>query len=256
MSALEDSQENVPVAVPGDEQDHSQDLFAPPENPAGASAGSKEILNKLVKMEKILQELSADVLYLKRQSEQKGQSFLMEECSFKKKLNTYLREKFSANPWLNTTSDIGFKNEVKSHLDKEGFKGQGHAFKMVVQWSASKFTDYRNQLRRKISLDIKSGKDVQAMELDEFSKVFLGPFCNSSDVLAPKRRQLSLLLRSFLNKHKLNTNGSDEVEFFLDFWGKFKDYFGEIQVINDPEKWKVLQELDSRRTKRRQEPAV
>lgn len=36
------------------------------------------------------------------------------------------------------------------------------------------------------------------------------------------------------------------MEFFLDFWGKFKDYFGEIQVINDPEKWKVLQELDSR----------
>ncbi|CAC5382729.1 HARBI1 [Mytilus coruscus] len=60
------------------------------------------------------------------------------------------------------------------------------------------------------------------------------------------------LKRSFLHKNKLNLNGSDEVEFFLDFWGKFKDYFGEVELVNDPEKWKILQEMDSRRTKKRQ----
>ena len=49
----------------------------------------------------------------------------------------------------------------------------------------------------------------------------------------------------------MNNKGSDEVEFVVDFWGKFKNYVQEVEKKEDPEKWKKLQELDARRTKHR-----
>lgn len=85
----------------------------------------------------------------------------METCTFKKKLNTYLRSKFSQNPWLNSQTDIDFKMEVKRHLRQEGFTDDASAYKTVVSWCTSKFTDLRNQLRRKILFEVKGGKDLR-----------------------------------------------------------------------------------------------
>lgn len=46
--------------------------------------------------------------------------------------------------------------------------------------------------------------------------------------------------------------GSDEFEFFLDFWGKFKEYHAAVEESEDQEKWRKLEDMDTRRTKRRQ----
>ncbi|XP_071139046.1 uncharacterized protein [Mytilus edulis] len=103
--------------------------------------------------------------------------------------------------------------------------------------------------------DIKNGKDVQAMPLQEFCKTYLESYASSASVDvcdSPERIQVCLVLMSFMHSQKLNVEGSDELEFFTDFWAKVGEYYDEVTKKDDERKWDKLKMLDNRRMTQRQ----
>ncbi|CAG2215157.1 unnamed protein product [Mytilus edulis] len=103
--------------------------------------------------------------------------------------------------------------------------------------------------------DIKNGKDVQAMPLQEFCKTYLESYASSASIDvgdSPERIWFCLVL-------KLNVEGSDELEFFGNFWAKVGEYYDEVTKKDDERKWDRLKMLDRRRMTQRkaaQQPAA
>ncbi|XP_063425515.1 uncharacterized protein LOC134709277 [Mytilus trossulus] len=254
MSLVLDSQEEGDLS----QRDLFAEALSSEQDPGHYAQGipqnvGNEILKTLMKLEKNLEGVMKDVAALKRQ--QNDGAFSMETCTFKKRLNVFLKEKFSRCPWLKTQSDLEFKNEVRKCLKQDNFQTNTLAYRSVNQWATTRFTEYRNQLRRKLMSDIKNGKDVQAMPLQEFCKTYLESYASSASVDvgdSPERIQVSLVLRSFTHSQKLNVEGSDELEFFTDFWAKVMEYYDEVTKKDDERKWDKLKMLDNRRMTQRQ----
>ncbi|CAC5357347.1 unnamed protein product [Mytilus coruscus] len=102
---------------------------------------------------------------------------------------------------------------------------------------------------------IKNGKDVQAIPLQDFCKTYLESYASSASIDvgdSPDRIQFCLVLRSFLHSKKLNVEGSDELEFFDDFWAKIGEYYEEVVKTDDERKWDRLRIIDNRRMTQRQ----
>ncbi|VDI35284.1 Hypothetical predicted protein [Mytilus galloprovincialis] len=66
--------------------------------------------------------------------EQKA-AFSIDTCTFKKKLCSYLKDRFTCNPWLDPTSDVEFKNENKI-LRANGLAKETSAYKQAVSFAS------------------------------------------------------------------------------------------------------------------------
>ncbi|XP_052076594.1 uncharacterized protein LOC127714552 isoform X2 [Mytilus californianus] len=251
MSAYEDSQEERQDDLPS----QSQDLF-PEEVQSSASlddnigrqilAELKSLQNRMGKMEENMTEMQRKLL-----NAEKKAAFSIDSCTFKKKLCSYLKDRFTSNPWLEPTSDVEFKNEVKKFLRADGLAKDTSAYKQVVSFSSSKYADLRNQLRRKIFQELTEGKnDLQSLQIDDFAKVILSSFCSALESYDSQERiKLCLVLRSFLHKRGLFATKQS----IPDFWDKFKNYFMETTKGANDEKWEKLAGIDSRRIIKRLE---
>ncbi|XP_069109517.1 uncharacterized protein [Argopecten irradians] len=216
----------------------SQDLFV---DNVSDNVG-RQILAQLQKMDKRLDAMSKDISKLKS-SIPTSNSFTMMACSFKRKLLIFLKNMFTKKPWLNQQADMEFKTEIRRLLKKEGFNNDSDAYRTVVQWATSKFTDLRNQLRRKIIQEITAGNSIMAMTVEEFCKKFLGPFISASeDVTSEDRVRLCLVLRSFIHKKKIG-DGNE----CIDFWGSFHSFYGQVLDSEEERKWERLASIDQRR---------
>ncbi|VDI83833.1 Hypothetical predicted protein [Mytilus galloprovincialis] len=54
-----------------------------------------------------------------------------------------------------------------------------------------------------------------------------------------------------MHSQKLNVEGSDELEFFGNFWAKVGEYYDEVTKKDDDRKWDRLKMLDRRMTQRK-----
>ncbi|XP_052075509.1 uncharacterized protein LOC127712966 [Mytilus californianus] len=143
------------------------------------------------------------------------------------------------------------KNEVQKCLRIDGVGERNNvAYKVVCQYAAQRYTEYRNQLRRKLIADIKAGKDVQSSAIDKFAEDYLAVYLSAGQQSDSRdRMQLCIILRSFLHTKKLNLDGSDSLEFYCNFWQTFKEYHDKTMkdIKNDAKRMDKLQEIDSRR---------
>ncbi|XP_052063938.1 uncharacterized protein LOC127703940 [Mytilus californianus] len=113
-----------------------------------------------------------------------------------KKLNIFLKNQFTRIPWLDIKTNTEFKNEVNRNLKNDGYTNDAMAFKSVITWSLGRYTDYRNQLRRKIITELKK-EDLAVVPIEEFAQSIIGGYCSSGvDDSSPERTQLCLLLVS------------------------------------------------------------
>ncbi|XP_078309542.1 uncharacterized protein LOC144617944 [Crassostrea virginica] len=126
--------------------------------------------------------------------------FMMSTCSFKNTLHHFLRNLFSKTLWLNVPSEE-FQSEIKRCLHRDGWDNDTGVFKTVCSFSYVKFTEFRNQLRRKLAEHKKT--DPRSMLLQEFCRIIFAPFVKSGEsLLSKERRQNALLIRSYLYRQK------------------------------------------------------
>lgn len=238
----------------------SQDLFEPvlvnsnntlpEERPLTLS----DIMHKLNSMDKKIETMQAEIKQLKDQ--QHSNVFHIDTCSFKKRLNTSLKLRFSRKLWLEPSVDVEFKEEVNIFIKQEGFAKDPSVYKQVLSFASSKFSDFRNQLRRKIFKELKEGKrDLQSLSIEEFTTLLMENFVKDSGELSAndaQRVHLCLLLRSFLYKGKLLFPTSSCP---ADFWEQFKVFYEQSvdKIKQGAEKWQTLLELDKKRVQKRRE---
>ncbi|CAG2229331.1 unnamed protein product [Mytilus edulis] len=183
--------------------------------------------------------------------QKKKAAFSIDTCTFKKKFCSYLKDKFTCNPWLEPGSDVEFKNEVKKYLRADGLAKDTSAYKQVVSFASSKYADLRNQLRRKIFQELTEGKnDLQSLQIDDFAKVILSSFCSALESYDSQERiQLCLIIRSFLHRRGLFATKQS----IPDFWNKLQIFYNETTKGAGDEKWEILAGIDSRRIIKRLE---
>ncbi|VDI83432.1 Hypothetical predicted protein [Mytilus galloprovincialis] len=177
-------------------------------------------------LEKKIDRLNEEVCGQKKAA---ASNFNIDTCTFKKKLNIFLKNSFSKRPWLQTQIDHEFKAEVQRHLKSEGYSSDPSAYKQII-----------NEQKKEPILG--------RINIEEFAAVILTPYCSLGEkVDSQDRVRFCLILRSFM--HKKNMLDSCEVlEVTADFWQYFKDFYEENMSSADcPRKWEVLAGIDKKR---------
>ncbi|CAG2236631.1 unnamed protein product [Mytilus edulis] len=179
--------------------------------------------------------------------QKKKAAFSIDTCTFKKKFCSYLKDKFTCNPWLEPGSDVEFKNEVKKYLRADGLAKDTSAYKQVVSFASSKYADLRNQLRRKIFQELTEGKnDLQSLQIDDFAKVILSSFCSALESYDSQERiQLCLII---VRGASLPPNRAFQTFGTSCRYSTMKPPRGA-----GDEKWEILAGIDSRRIIKRLE---
>lgn len=225
----------------------SQDLFADVvpnyDNPAQVNPSDiKEILKEL-------RNLRAEVAELKSLMKQPNQTFQMSACSFKDTLHHFLRNLFTKTLWLKV-KDEEFQAEVKKCLANEGFGTDSSAFRKVCSFSYVKFTEFRSQLKR--SLTMKTRKtDLRGLNLNEFCKAIFEPFCRAGEnVCSQERRHNALLIRTFMYRQKVFTLDAAQMPTSALSWEDFKAFHDTHDSQGNSERRQKMEENDGKRRSR------
>lgn len=237
-----DSQETIPEteSLAGG----SQDLFLNP--PASVrNDRTDEIIRKLDKLTGDVALLRREVAELRGKSPASAKAFNINTASCKRRFNLYLRSRFSCRPWLEVKSD-DFKNEVHTCLAMDDMRTNPAAFQGMVSHSLHKFTELRNQFRRKILADKQS---IPCKGLGELCYDIFHSYSKADEcTLSQDRMHATILLRHFLHKKRYFNDGTS-----ASFWAEFRSFWEEIEKDGRPQKWERLEEIDKRRTERARE---
>ncbi|XP_078328374.1 uncharacterized protein LOC111115362 isoform X1 [Crassostrea virginica] len=218
----------------------SQDLFQDVPVREPTSQQSNDIKNIL----KELRLLRHEVGELKAMMKKQSAPFMMSTCSFKNTLHHFLRNLFSKTLWLNVPSEE-FQSEIKRCLHRDGWDNDTGVFKTVCSFSYVKFTEFRNQLRRKLAEHKKT--DPRSMLLQEFCRSIFAPFVKSGEsLLSKERRQNALLIRSYLYRQKHYSADGTGISMTNFSWDQFHVYY-QSHLSMPQDKWIKLEELDSKR---------
>nr|XP_034315840.1 uncharacterized protein LOC117685517 [Crassostrea gigas] len=117
------------------------------------------------------------------------------------------------------------------------------AFQEMVSHSLHKFTELRNQFRRKILADKQS---IPCKGLGELCYDIFHSYSKADECcLSQDRMHATILLRHFLHKKRYFNDGTS-----ASFWAEFRSFWEEIEKDGRPQKWERLEEIDKRRTER------
>nr|XP_034322766.1 uncharacterized protein LOC117688676 isoform X1 [Crassostrea gigas] len=120
------------------------------------------------------------------------------------------------------------------------------AFQGMVSHSLHKFTELRNQFRRKILADKQS---IPCKGLGELCYDIFHSYSKADEcTLSQERMHATILLRHFLHKKRYFNDGTS-----ASFWAEFRSFGEEIEKDGRPQKWERLEEIDKRRTERARE---
>ncbi|XP_062613602.1 uncharacterized protein LOC134275342 [Saccostrea cucullata] len=240
--AFADSQETIPESIAAGHE--SQDLFN--ENNENPGSKNDEIIRKLDKLAGEISLLRKEIRELKEKQPTTdlitSPKFTMDTAKCKRRYTLYLRSRFSCRPWLDVKND-DFRNEIHTCLAMDGMRTNPAAMQEMVSFGLSKFTELRNQFRRKILAD---KAIIPAKPLGELCVYLFQNYCKADEcILSVERMHASLVLRHFLHKKKYFNTGESTA-----FWADFKAFLEEIEKDERPQKWERLEDIDRRRTER------
>lgn len=128
----------------------------------------------------------------------------------------------------------------------DGMRTNPAAFQEMVSHALFKFTELRNQFRRKILAD---KQRIPCKGLGELCYDIFHSYSKAEEcTLSQDRMHATLLLRHFLHKKKYYSDGAT-----APFWSEFRSFWEEIEKDGRPQKWERLEEIDKRRVERARE---
>ncbi|KAK3106327.1 hypothetical protein FSP39_017757, partial [Pinctada imbricata] len=142
-----------------------------------------------------------------------------------------------------------FQREVRACLAMDSQEGNSSAVKELTSFASTKFTELRNQFRRKV-LSIK--ETLQTKDLKELTMSLFSTYCLPQEtIISEDRVRTALHVRNFL--HKKQYYRAESSEGTVAFWSDFKANWENLEEEIKSRGLERMKEIDRRRTERARE---